>query len=389
MADAIVAGHLCLDLIPQFTSHAGDGMGDYVAPGRLTEVGAMTLSTGGAVSNTGINLGRLDVDTQLMGKIGDDLFGRAILDIVRGYDPALAAGMVVVPGESSSYTVVINPPGVDRAFLHCPGANDTFGADDVRYDLLAQARLFHLGYPPLLRRLYLDDGRELAEMFQRAKGVGATTSLDLAMPDPAGPSGQVDWRAVLRNALPFVDLFVPSIEELWFMLDRAGFEAAERRVGAAGMLEALPAELVRALAEQALEWGARVVLLKLGTRGLYLRAAAALGELGRGAPGSLKQWQGQELWARPYRPRTVASTVGAGDAAIAGFLAAWLHGCAPSESLNVAAAAGASCVEEAGATRGVRGWAQTRARIAAGWLRLRNDPPGPGWAEASEGLWTR
>lgn len=33
-------------------------------------------------------------------------------------------------------------------FLHCPGANDTFSVDDVRYDLVSEARLFHLAIRP-------------------------------------------------------------------------------------------------------------------------------------------------------------------------------------------------------------------------------------------------
>ena len=149
MIQAIVAGHICLDIIPQFPFDAGNDLAAYLSPGRLSEVGPATLSTGGAVSNTGLNLKRLGIDTRLMGKVGDDLFGRAILDIVRGYGDELAEGMIVVPGETSSYTVVINPPHIDRMFLHCVGANRTFCAQDVRYELVAQARVFHLGYPPI------------------------------------------------------------------------------------------------------------------------------------------------------------------------------------------------------------------------------------------------
>ena len=101
MIEAIVAGHICLDIIPHFPVDAGAELAAYLSPGRLSEVGAATLSTGGAVSNTGLNLKRLGVDTRLMGKMGDDLFGAAILDIVRGYGRELAEGMIVVPGETS------------------------------------------------------------------------------------------------------------------------------------------------------------------------------------------------------------------------------------------------------------------------------------------------
>lgn len=188
MIEVVVAGHLCLDIIPQFISDAGSDMGAYVAPGRLTDVGAVALSTGGAVSNTGINLHHLGVETRLMGKIGNDLFGRAILEIINSYHAKLAEGMVIVPDEITASTIVINPPGVDRAFLHCPGANRTFGAEDIRYDLLQECKLFHFGYPPLMRRMYIEGGAELAKMYQRAKATGVTTSLDLAMPDRSSAS---------------------------------------------------------------------------------------------------------------------------------------------------------------------------------------------------------
>lgn len=388
MIEAIVAGHLCLDIIPQFTTTAGDAMSAYISPGRLTELGQAALSTGGAVSNTGINLHRLGIETRLAGRLGDDLFGRAILDIVKAHGARLAEGMSLAPGEISSYTVVINPPRVDRAFLHCPGANHTFGAEDIRPDLLAQARLFHFGYPPLMRRMYDSEGTELVGLFARVRQLGLTTSLDLAMPEVTGPSGQVDWDVILRRVLPHVHLFLPSIEELLFMLDRPTFDDLDRSVGPSGMLEAIHVDTIRRLAERALAYGCSIVTLKLGTRGIYMRTAPELGDLGRGAPTDLSGWQGRELWAHPFRPRRVASTVGAGDAAIAGFLAAWLRGTAPSTALNMAAAAGASCVEEAGAVSGVRSWQETLQRLQAGWERLSAEPPGPGWLlDRGSGLW--
>jgi sugar/nucleoside kinase (ribokinase family) len=399
--EAIVAGHICLDIIPDFQTKAGETMSDYVAPGRLTEVGEARLSTGGAVPNTGLNLHRLGISTHLMGKIGVDLFGQAILDIIRSHGDDLEKGMIVAPGETSSYTLVINPPGLDRAFLTCPGANQSFGLDDIRTalrsdthsdsgsDLFTQARLFHLGYPPLLARTWLDGGNELASIFKLAKERGATTSLDTVMPDPQGPSGQVDWQNVLANALPWVDLFLPSIEELLFMLDRPHFEAVESEHGAAEMLMAIEPALIQNLAAQALNLGARIVLIKLGTRGLYLRTPHKFGDFGRGASPNRESWQSRELWAMPYASQRVESTVGAGDAAIAGFLAAWLRGCSPLDALDMAAAAGASCVEEAGAVRGVSTWEELQQRIADGWPRLQDERPDTRWAAdmSHSGVW--
>ena len=379
MVEAIVAGHLCLDIIPHFAAGPGEDPADYLLPGRRTEVGPATLSTGGAVSNAGINLHRLGIRTELMGKIGGDALGQVIVDIVSSHSPDLAQGMITVSGESSSYTLVIDPPGVDRMFLHYAGPNRTFGVEDICYERLAGARLLHFGYPPLMTRMYADGGQEMAELFRRAKETGTTTSLDLTMPDPAGPSGQAGWRAVLARTLPHVDLFVPSVEELFFMLRRERFEELTAQVGATNVLRALPVEEILSLAGEALAMGARILLLKLGTRGAYLRTATILPELGRGAPADLNTWTGRQLWVPCFQPKAIVSTVGTGDAAIAGFLASVLRGAEPSLALNVAAGAGACCVEKAGALSGVMNWEETLARIAAGWARLPLDLGSSGW----------
>lgn len=362
--DAIVAGHLCLDIIPAIPAAVG-GMAGLMTPGRLSEVGPAVLSTGGAVSNTGLVLHKLGIATRLMGKVGDDLFGLAIRRIVAAQGEGLVDGMVVDPAVTSSYSVVVNVPGVDRIFLHHTGANDTFAADDVRYDLVAQARLFHFGYPPLVRLMYARGDRELAEMFRRAKATGCTTSLDLSLPDPASPAGRADWPAILRATLPAVDICAPSIEEILFMLRRETHD----RMKADGNIALTPA-LLADLADQLLAWGVKIVLIKLGDQGAYLRTAgrAALAALGRGRPAGPVAWADRELWAPCFQVQ-VAGTTGSGDATIAGFLAALLRGLGPEDALTAAVAVGACNVEAADALSGIRTWEETWARVAAGWPR--------------------
>ena len=138
--DAVVAGHICLDVIPDLTGSSQDVFESMFLPGRLVEIGAATFSTGGPVSNTGLALHKLSISTQLMGKVGDDVFGQTITRLVAADEPRLADGMIVDKTVSSSYTIVVNPPGIDRILLHCPGANDTFQASDIRYDLLPEAQ---------------------------------------------------------------------------------------------------------------------------------------------------------------------------------------------------------------------------------------------------------
>lgn len=362
-ADVIVAGHICLDVIPTFLGPSG-GLERLLVPGKLTTVGPAVVATGGAVSNTGLALHRLGVRTKLMGKVGDDLFGRAILDFVGRHDPQLAGGMIV-GDDPSSYTLIVNPPDVDRVFLHYPGANDTFGAKDVDIEKVRGARVFHFGYPPIMRRFHIDGGGELAALLARVRGVGVTTSLDMSLPDPDSPAGRVDWQALLAQALPHTDLFLPSVEEMVFMLMRERFD--DLRCGRLEIDGALLAELGGRLVEM----GAAVVLIKLGDQGAYLRTSgdrARLAAMGPGAPADTDGWTGRELLAPCFKV-DVAGTTGAGDCTIAGFLAALLRGADCEEAMTSAVAVGACNVERADATSGVPHWTAVQARVEAGWAR--------------------
>lgn len=367
--DVVAAGHISLDITPPFTE---TGARAAIVPAGLVFVGPPVVSTGGSVANTGIALHRLGVPTRLVGKVGDDLFGRAILDIIRRAGPDLVDGMIVAPGEASSYSVVLNPPGFDRCFLHCTGTNDTFGPDDVDAGRLAGARLFHFGYPPLMRRIREDGGGALATLYGRAREVGLATSLDMAQPDPNSEAGRLDWPALLRNVLPGVDIFLPTLEETLFMTDRPRLEALRRAAGAAGLFTKVDRALLREVADRLLGWGAATVVLKLGDQGLYLRTTTDRARLRRVGGGLLRPtgaWAGREALVPCFKAR-VLSTTGAGDTTVAGFLAALLKALPPDEAMTMAVAVGACSVEQADATSGVPDWEAVRRRVAAGWERL-------------------
>jgi sugar/nucleoside kinase (ribokinase family) len=338
----------------------------------------MLVATGGAVSNTGVSLHKLGMRVRLLARIGNDTIGYLAREVVARHGAGLVEFLHEAEGEPSSYTIVISPPDTDRTFLHCPGTNNTFGPEDVPDDLLADTRLFHFGYPPLMRRMFANGGRELADILGRARAAGATTSLDMVMPDPVGASGRADWPAICARVLPLVDLFVPSAEELLYMLDKARFQQLAASRGAGAVLEALTTDDIRWLANTAIGLGAQIVLLKLGHRGVYLRTAGGLASLGRGFGAEVGAWCSRELWAPCFRTKVVG-TVGAGDAAIAGFLTAILHGQAATDSLLAAAASGACNVEAADATSGVRSWQDTQARLAQGWPQADLPQPASGW----------
>ncbi len=84
----------------------------------------------------------------------------------------------------------------------------------------------------------------------------------------------------------------------------------------------------------------------------------------------------------------LVGTTGAGDCAVAGFIAGVVRGQRPEEALTSAVAAGGANVERADASSGVPAWADLQSRIAAGWQKLPLRLPLPGWRfQAAQGLW--
>lgn len=375
----VAAGHICLDILPQLTGLTRDQFGKMFLPGRLIQVGPVIFSTGGAVSNTGLSLHKLGIPTRLMGKVGNDLLGQAVRQIVESHGSHLADGMVVDKAVNTSYTIIINALGMDRIFLHCPGANDTFNAADVRYDMVAETSLFHFGYPPLMKSMFEEDGAQLVEMFQRVKGLGVTTSLDMALPDPTSTAGRLNWVTILRAVMPYVDVFLPSIEESLYMLRHETYEQLSQTAGGTSIQARVTPSLLSNLSGELVEMGAKIVGFKLGDRGLYLRTAdqQAIEALGTARPPDPAAWADRELWVPCFKVDVVGTT-GSGDATIAGFLAALLRDMSPEETVTMAVAVGACNVEAADALSGVRPWEDTLCRVESGWARhaLRLDAPG-------------
>jgi sugar/nucleoside kinase (ribokinase family) len=357
--DVIVSGHLCLDLLPDLSKVKPDNL---LTPGHLSESGPISISTGGAVSNTGLALNRLGVNVRLMAGVGSDLLGRVIIEFLNARDPSLSELITTIPNQPSSYTVVLSPLNADRAFIHCTGTNDTFGVDGINFDLLSQAKIFHLGYPPLLPRLMLNDGDESELIFKKAKETGVVTSLDMTLPDANGVSGRVNWRRLLERTLPHVDIFLPSIEEILFMLRREDYESWHGSV-----LSHLTRGYLETLADELLAMGAVITGFKLGAMGMYLHTGT-VSHLNRVArlPIDVQAWANAQIYL-PTFDVVVAGTTGAGDSAYAGFFASLLRGMPPEDALRIANGVGACNVEAIDSTSGVRTWDETQARIHSNW----------------------
>ena len=368
----ISAGHICLDITPVFSGdRTYSRISELLEPGKLIHMGAADVHTGGSVANTGLGLKVLGADVKLMGKVGDDAFGKIVQQIAQQHG---AGGLIVDPAVSTSYSVVLAVPGIDRIFLHNPGANDTFCNADIPEEDLEDAALFHFGYPSLMKSMYEKNGEELIAIFKRIKEKGIATSLDLAAIDPDSEAGKADWQSILEQVLPYVDFFVPSFDELCFILDRPKFDAL-RETGDDITTHLDLEKDVKPLADRLMAMGCKVVLIKCGTAGMYYQTAenSVIGTIGSRLELDTELWAGKNGIQPIFKAEKVLSGTGAGDTSIAAFLTAVVQGESPQMCTALAAAEGSCCVTAYDALSGLKPLDELKSRIEAGWDTARQN----------------
>jgi len=206
--DIMFCGHVCLDITPTFSREKRE-LSDVFRAGKLISVGGATLSLGGSVSNSGAVASRLGLKTLVNTRVGNDDFGNTIRDLFNKYD--LTQKIDSGAEGSTSYSIVLSVPGNDRIFLHNTGTNDLFLPEDVDYEAAENSRIFHFGYPPLMKNMY-EKPELFKEIVSRVHNSGTAVSLDMALPDPTAPAGQKDWNEILTDVMPYIDIFVPSFK---------------------------------------------------------------------------------------------------------------------------------------------------------------------------------
>ena len=363
--DAVVAGYLGVDIAPGFPAgRPAIAAAELFRPGKLIETEGLSFSLGGVVANTGLAMKRFGQRVELMGCVGCDSLGDIVLaelnrhQATRGIRKNRRAG--------TACGIVVAPPGMDRIFFEDPGCNAVFTAKDIDYPTVAQSRLFHFGYPPLMQKLWAAAGAELRKLFKQVRQLGVATSLDMTLPDPDSPAGKANWRKILAGTLPYVDIFVPSIEEILFMLEPEQYARLLAKAAGRDMVDVIPQELYEQLAARILALGVKVVMIKAGHRGAYIRT----GDVAKlNAATTLKlpasNWSQRQVWIAsfPTDPRRIQNACGAGDCAVAGFLTALLKGAEIEKAAQYAMLAGRDNLYGLDAFSGLSDWKEMTRRI--------------------------
>src|SRR5438876_1370406 len=142
---------------------------------------SMLLTIGGCAANAAVDLVKMGVRAAVVGRVGGDIFGRVVADLLRDHGVDVT-GLQVSPKTDTSQTMIVNVVGQDRRFIHTFGANAEFSAADIPLDLAKRCRVLYIGGYLIMPGLKQDD---LAPVFAAARQAGATVVLDVATPGEA------------------------------------------------------------------------------------------------------------------------------------------------------------------------------------------------------------
>ena len=300
--DVVVAGLAVTDIIGRPVD-----LKNLPRRGALKLIDSITLTTGGNVSNVGIDLAKLGFSVGAITRVGDDSLGRYVTQHYRTFGIDIEGVTVDAKAQTSATMVSVDKTG-ERTFLHTRGCMKNFRAEDVlsRLSFLQSARILAVGYLGLLP----ETEKEFERLFRTLK---EKTSLKILLDSAASP--RVTSRA-LRGFLPYVDFFIPSYEEAVLITGCRTPESIVEFLRRAG--------------------APHVVGVKLGARGCYISD-------GRRAE-----------YVKGRTVKRVVDATGAGDAFIAGFIAGILKGMDACESARVANAVAASCVSAVGASTAIK-----------------------------------
>ena len=304
----VVLGGINMDLVtitPRFPE-AGE-----------TVVGSRFLIyPGGKGANQAIAAARMGASVDMVGRVGDDVFGPQLLGSLAagGVD---VSGVAVTPGHSSGISVISIDESAQNRIIQVLGAINTYGeaeAAAVRRALAnASTLLLQLEVP-------VDLSFQVA---QEAAAQGKTVILDPGPPRP-----------IPSEFYPHCHVITPNETE------------AQALVGFPVMDETSAARA----AGELLSRGAGSVVVKLGSRGAYWASP-----------------EGQQ-YVPPFRVQAV-DTVGAGDAFNGVLAVALAEGSELAHAVPIAAAAGALAVTKSGAQEAM----PTRQEVEA---LLRSQRPG-------------
>ncbi|MBX3242131.1 MAG: carbohydrate kinase family protein [Chitinophagaceae bacterium] len=289
--DVIVVGELNIDLIL-------NQVHSFPEIGKEKFSDAMTLALGSSSAIFASNLSSLGLKVAFIGKIGDDIFGRFCKEQleVKGVDTS----MIMIDNNMQTGATIVLNFGEDRANITHQGVMKLMSVDDITGKMLSQGK--HLHFSSYFFQPGFRNG--LNVLFQKAKEIGLTTSLDIQW-DP-----MERWDFDFGQVLPLVDVFMPNENELLHLTGQSSIEEAIKMIASSGC----------------------IIVVKRGTKG------------------SLLSFRKDIVPCAAFVNNDVVDAIGAGDSFNAGFIFSYLKNRPLTECQTFANLMGAISTMEPGGT---------------------------------------
>jgi len=265
-------------------------------PGETLTGTSFHTTPGGKGANQAVACAHLGVKTRMVGRVGGDFFGTALLENLAAYGVD-TFGVAVEEKLPSGVALIAIDEAAENNIIIVPGANGAVGLPDLKQleNILPEAKVLLLQL-----EIPLESVKEAARL---ASARGVTVILD---PAPA--------RILPLDLYPSVDILTPNTSEAAILV---GFPVETE-------LEAQRAARIL------IESGTHLVIIKMGAMGAYAQ----------------NQSNGRFY---PAIPVEAVDTVAAGDAFNGALAAALSEGLPFEEAMYWALAGGAIAVTRAGA----------------------------------------
>ncbi|WP_054302036.1 MULTISPECIES: carbohydrate kinase family protein [Gemmobacter] len=278
--------------------------------GRAEYIEEICMTVAGTAGATALDCALLGLHTRAVSLVGQDALGDYMVTTLETAGVDCACIGRSGRAQTSATILPVRPNG-ERPALHVPGTAAEFTLEPAAFDAVLDARILHLGGTGLLRSF---DGAPSLALLRAARERGLVTTLDLIQATP-------EIAPTVAAMLPFVDWFIPSIEEARELTGAPTPEAAARALQAKG---------------------AANVVLTLGGEGVLALTA------------------GGQVLRLPAHDIAVVDTTGCGDCFTAGVITGLHHGWPLEETLRFANAAAALVAMGLGSQGKLHSFAETR-----------------------------
>ena len=205
--DVVGLGELLIDFTMNGQSEQGNNM--------------FEACPGGAICNVLAMLSKLGRKTAFIGKVGNDQFGRLLADTIT--EVGIERNGLVFDDEVNTTLAFVHTfPDGDRefSFYRNPGADMMLRADEVDYELIRQAKVFHLGTLSMTSKPALDATKKALEV---AKEAGCMITFDPNLRPPLWKSLD-DAKVAMEYVFPYCDVLKISDNEIQFVSGKEDYD---------------------------------------------------------------------------------------------------------------------------------------------------------------------